>query len=397
MSKPFSGVKVLDFTQVFAGPFSSFQLALLGADVIKVERLGGEDSRFTPLSKEWADRGFAPSWMATNANKRVLGLDLKNSKSVEIVQRLVKDADVVMENFRPGVMDRLGIGYDDLKKINPRLIYCGVSGFGREGPAANTPSYDGKIQALTGIMSITGHEGGAPLRAGFAVCDALTGMTAAFAVSSALFQRTHTGKGQLVDVAMYDSTLSFLSPTVADWTVAGHRQRQFGNQAISRKPTANLFRVKDGYLLLAVNNEGQFINLVNAIGKPEVPDDPRFADWMLRVENEAPLREIIESVLTTEDAEYWDEKLNAAGAPAARIQTIEEALEHPQLAHRDVLQTVEGPDGPMTLIGSGFKLEHGGGSIDRPPAAPSEHTKEILEAAGYDAAEIESFRKEGAI
>jgi crotonobetainyl-CoA:carnitine CoA-transferase CaiB-like acyl-CoA transferase len=397
MTKPFSGVKVLDFTQVFAGPFSSFQLALLGADVIKVERLGGEDSRFTPLSKEWADRGFAPSWMAVNANKRILGLDLKKPESVEIVKRLVQDADVVMENFRPGVMDRLGIGYDELSKINPRLIYCGVSGFGREGPAANTPSYDGKIQALTGIMSVTGHPGGDPLRAGFAVCDALTGMTSAFAISSALFQRTHTGKGQLVDVAMYDSTLSFLSPTVVDWTVAGHRQRQFGNQAISRKPTANLFKVKDGFLLLAVNNEGQFINLVNALGKPEIPDDPRFADWMLRVENEAPLREIIESVLTTESAEYWDEKLNAAGAPAALIQTIEEAIEHPQLAHRDVLQTVDGPDGPMTMIGSGFKLAHGGGSIDRPPAAPSEHTEEILEAAGYDAAEIEAFRKEGAI
>ncbi|MDA0661887.1 MAG: CoA transferase [Proteobacteria bacterium] len=392
MSKPFTGVKILDFTQVFAGPFSSFQLALLGADVIKVERPEGEDSRFTPLSKEWADMGMAPSWMAVNANKRNLTLDLKNPTAVEIVKKLVLDADVVMENFRPGVMDRLGIGYDDLSKINPRLIYCGVSGFGREGPQKNAPSYDGKIQALSGVMSITGHEGDGPLRAGFAVCDALTGMTAAFAVSSAIFQRTHTGKGQLVDVAMFDSTLSFLSPTVVDYTVAGHRQRQFGNQAISRKPTANLFRVKNGYLLLAVNNEGQYIKLAKTLNRPELYEDARFKDWPSRIENETAMREIIEDALSTNDAQSWEKILEEGGAPCASVRTIDEAVAHPQLEYRDVLQTVEGPKGPMTMIGSGFKLAHGGGSIDRPPPTLGQHTDEILAAAGYSAAEIAKFR-----
>jgi crotonobetainyl-CoA:carnitine CoA-transferase CaiB-like acyl-CoA transferase len=394
MTKPFEGVKILDFTQVFAGPFSSFQLALLGADVIKVERPGGEDSRFTPLNKEWADMGMAPSWMAVNANKRNIALDLKHPKAVEIVNRLVKDADVVMENFRPGVMDRLGIGYDDLSKINPRIIYCGVSGFGREGPEKNAPSYDGKIQALSGVMSITGHEGDGPLRAGFAVCDALTGMTAAFAVSSALFQRTHTGKGQLVDVAMFDSTLSFLSPTVADFTVAGHRQRQFGNQAISRKPTANLFKVKGGYLLLAVNNEGQYIKLAKTLKRPELVDDPRFVDWPARIANEPAMREIIEDALSDKDAQTWERILEEGGAPCASVRTIDEAVAHPQLAYRDVLQTVEGPKGPMTLVGSGFKLAHGGGSIDRPPPTVGEHTDEILAAAGYSAEEIARFRED---
>lgn len=392
MTKPFEGVKILDFTQVFAGPFSSFQLALLGADVIKVERPEGEDSRFTPLSKEWADMGMAPSWMAVNANKRNLTLDLKNPAAVEIVRKLVLDADVVMENFRPGVMDRLGIGYDDLSKINPRLIYCGVSGFGREGPQKNAPSYDGKIQALSGVMSVTGHEGDGPLRAGFAVCDALTGMTAAFAVSSAIFQRTHTGKGQLVDVAMFDSTLSFLSPTVVDYTVAGHRQRQFGNQAISRKPTANLFKVKDGFLLLAVNNEGQYIKLAKTLKRPELYEDARFKDWPSRIENETAMREIIEDALSENDAQTWEAILEEGGAPCASVRTIDEAVAHPQLEYRDVLQTVEGPKGPMTMIGSGFKMAHGGGSIDRSPPTLGQHTDEILATAGYSEAEIAKFR-----
>ncbi len=395
MSKPFSGIRVLDFTQVFAGPFGSFQLALLGADVVKVERPGGEDSRFSPPSKELAERGMAAAWMAINANKRNITLDLKKPQAIGIVQRLAEDADVVMENFRPGVMDRLGIGYDALSAINPKLIYCAVSGFGQSGPERDTPSYDGKIQALSGIMSLTGHEGMGPLRAGFAVCDALSGMTAAFAVASAIHQRTHSGRGQFVDVAMFDSTLSFLSPTVCDYTVAGHRQRQFGNQAISRRPTANLFRVKDGHLLLAVNNEGQFEKLMGAIGRPDLLDDPRFADWAARIENEAALREIIEDAFAEADAATWEARLTEAGAPAARVRTIEEAVAHPQLAHRDLLQTIDGPDGPLTLVGSGFRLAHGSGGIDRAPASPGQHIDEVLGEAGYGQDDIAALRAEG--
>ena len=165
MTKPFEGVRILDFTQVFAGPFGTYQLALLGADVIKVERKGGEHMRFSPGSKEWADRAMAPTWCAVNANKRNIELDLKDPKAIEIVKRLAKKADIVAENFRPGVMDRLGIGYEALSEINPKLIYCAVSGFGQEGPWKNTPSYDGRIQATSGIMSITGHEDSVPTRA----------------------------------------------------------------------------------------------------------------------------------------------------------------------------------------------------------------------------------------
>ncbi len=267
MTRPFEGVRILDFTQVLAGPYASYQLALLGADVIKVERREGEDMRRTPLSKEWAERGLAPGWMAINGGKRSLTLDLQKPEAIEIVKRLAKTADVVMENFRPGVMDKLGIGYEALSEINPRLIYCCISAFGQTGPERLGAGYDGKIQAMSGIMAITGHEETGPTRAGFAVCDVLSGATAAFGVSSALFQRTHTGKGQLVDVSMLEATIAFLSGQVADYTVAGHHQKLSGNQAVSRRPTANLFKAgKDEFILLAVNNEKQYIGADEGAG-----------------------------------------------------------------------------------------------------------------------------------
>ncbi len=396
-AKPFEGVRVLDFTQVFAGPFGSYQLAVLGADVIKVERPGGEEMRNGPLSREWSDRGMAPGWLAINANKRNIALDLKDPKALEIVKRLVKNADVVTENFRPGVMERLGIGYEALSAINPQLIYCAVSGFGQNGPERNTPSYDGRIQAVSGIMSITGHEGTGPTRAGFAVCDAIGGMTSAFAVASALFQRTHTGKGQCIDVAMLDSTLAFLSPLISEHTTTGHVHGQYGNQAISRRPTANLFKVGDDNLLLAVNTEKQFQALMGAIGQPELLDDPRFADWHGRTEHEPALREIIETAFASDDIATWEARLAEAGAPASQVRNLKEAINHPQLEHRDVLQTVESPFGSLKLVANGFRLAHGGASIDRAPVAPGADAEEILGEAGYDVDEIVAFRTNGAI
>ena len=231
MSQPFTGVRVLDFTQVFAGPFGSYQLALLGADVIKIERPGGDDMRYGPPNKEWADRGLGTGWMAINANKRNIALDLTKPGAIAIVKKLAEKADVVMENFRPGVMDKLGIGYEALSKVNPRIIYAAVSGFGQTGPERTTGAYDGKIQAMSGLMSITGSKESGPTRAGFAVCDAIGGMSLAFGVASALFQRTHTGKGQLVDVAMLDSALTFMSSFVVDYTAGGHVQGPSGNRA----------------------------------------------------------------------------------------------------------------------------------------------------------------------
>jgi crotonobetainyl-CoA:carnitine CoA-transferase CaiB-like acyl-CoA transferase len=395
--RPFSGVRILDFTQVLAGPYASYQLALLGADVIKIERRGGEDMRRTPLSRDWADRNMAPSFIAVNGNKKSLTLDLQKPEARAIVLKLAAKADVVMENFRAGVMDRLGLGYEALSAINPRLIYCAISGFGQTGPASNEAGYDGKIQAMSGIMAITGHAEMGPTRAGFAVCDVLSGATGAFAISSALFQRTHTGRGQFLDVSMLEASLAFLTTQVADYTVAGHHQPQAGNQAISRKVTANLFRAKESFLLLAVNDEKQYRALMTALGRADVFEDPRFGDWFARKENEAALRGIIEDALATDDAKSWERRLNDAGAPCASIWKIEEIIDHPQIAARGAMQSVDSPYGPLRLMGSGFQMAHGGGRLDTLAPAAGADTDAVLAEIGYDEAAIAALRAQAVV
>jgi crotonobetainyl-CoA:carnitine CoA-transferase CaiB-like acyl-CoA transferase len=340
------------------------------------------------LSREWAGRDLAPAFQAVNGNKRSLTLDLSKREAIAIVKKLAAQADVVMENFRPGVMDRLGIGYEALSAINPRLIYCAISGFGQTGPERNGAGYDGKIQAMSGIMAITGHEQTGPTRAGFAICDVLSGATAAFGVSSALFQRSHTGKGQLVDVSMLEASLAFLSGQIADYSVAGHRQQLSGNQAVSRKPTANLFRAGGGHLLLAVNNEKQYRALMGAIGREDVFEDPRFVDWFARQENEPALRAIIEEALAKKGPREWEKILDTAGAPCASIWKVEEVIDHPQIVERGAVQEIETPYGRLRFAGSGFRLAHGGGRLDHMAPAAGAHTDEVLSSIGYDAKAI---------
>jgi len=397
MSRPFEGVRILDFTQVLAGPYASYQLALLGAEVIKIERRGGEDMRRTPLSREWAERNMASAFIAVNGNKRSVTLDLQQPAAREIVLQLAKTADVVMENFRAGVMDRLGLGYEALSAVNPRLIYCGISGFGQTGPFSKEAGYDGKIQAMSGIMAITGHEEMGPTRAGFAVCDVLSGATGAFAIASALYQRTHTGRGQFIDVSMLEASLAYLATQVADFTVAGHHQKQAGNQAISRKVTANLFRARDSFLLLAVNDEKQYRALMTEIGRADVLDDPRFADWFSRKEHETELRAIIEEALQAADSKAWERRLNDAGAPCASIWKVEDIIDHPQIAARGAMQSVDSPWGPLRLVGSGFRMAHGGGRLDHLAPLPGADTDAVLQQLGYDAAAIEGLRANGVI
>ena len=394
-ARPFEGVKILDFTQVLAGPYASFQLALMGAEVIKVERREGEDSRRTPLSRDWADRGMSSGWMAINGNKRSLTLDLQKPEAQEIIRRLVADADVVMENFRPRVMERLGLGYEALKAINPKLIYAACSGFGHTGPDSDQAGYDGKIQAMSGIMSITGHAETGPVRAGFAVCDTLTGMTMAFGVASALFQRTHTGLGQFVDVSMLDATLAFLPGPIADWTVAGHKQQQSGNQAVSRKVTANLFQAKDGWLLLAVNNDRQYDALITALGLEHTNSDPRFADRFLRNENAPALRALIEEKLAAATPREWEDRLNEAGAPCAGIWRIEEVIEHRQVKARGLIQEVDSPWGKLRFAGSGVTLAHGGPRLDSLAPLLGADTDAILAELGFTPDDIAALHEKG--
>ena len=398
VSKPFAGVRILDFTRYLAGPYGTYQLALLGADVIKIEsREGGDEIRSQLVDSEWVKRKMPPGFLAVNGNKRSITLDLRKPEAVEIVKRLVVGADVVWENFRGGVMDRLGLGYEVLSAINPRLIYCGVSGFGRTGPEKATAAFDGKLQAMSGIMSITGEPANGPTRAGFAICDTIGGVTAALAVASALFQRTHTGRGQLVDVAMLDAALAFIPGPVSEYTVAGIEQRQIGNGSVSRKVTANRFRTRDGFIVLAVLTEKQFASLMKALGQPHTLADPRFRDWPARTANEPALREIIETALATDDARSWEARLTEADVPCGSIWKIHEIVDHPQLEHRDVLQTIDSRYGPMRLVGAGFRLEHGSPGLDREPPTLGEHTDEILKEAGYRAEDVERLRREGVI
>jgi crotonobetainyl-CoA:carnitine CoA-transferase CaiB-like acyl-CoA transferase len=402
MTRPFEGLRILDFTQVLAGPYATFQFALMGANVIKIERREGEDLRYmdmrrTPASNALREQGLMPRWQAVNAGKRSLTLDLQKPEAVEIIMRLAASADVVAENFRPGVMDRLGIGYAALSEINPRLIYCAISAFGQTGPERLGAGYDGKIQAMSGLMAMTGHEATGPTRAGFAVCDVIAGSTAALAIASALHQRHSTGKGQMIDVSMLEATLAFLSSEVADLTMTDVRPSLIGNKAVSLAPTADLFKTGDGYILLAVSFDRQFKGLMTGLGRPDVLDDPRFIDDISRARNGDAVRRIIEEALAAKPAREWERILNDAGAPCASIWKLEEVIEHPQMSARNALHEVEARGATQRLAGLGFKLAHGGGAIDRPAPKLSEHSEEILLEAGFDAAELARFREQGIV
>lgn len=391
-AKAFAGVRILDFTHYLAGPFCTFQLAVQGADVIKVEAIGGDAMRLSGTSPEWTQRQLSPSWMAVNANKRSMTLDLTKPAAREIVERLAAEVDVVCENFRPGVLERRGMGWSQLSKINPRLIYCGISGFGSTGPERGTASFDGKIQAMSGLMSLTGEPVNGPMRAGFAVADITTGITAAFAVASALFQRTHTGEGQFVDVAMLDSMVGFLSGQVAEYTTTGQRHEQLGNGSVSGKPTADRFRCGKGFLVLAVLTDKQFGNLMRALGREEALRDPRFVDWPSRSANKGALRELIEDAMSEGDPASWERRLVDADAPCGQVNSIADVTAHPQLAHREMIQDVQTPYGPVRLAGSAFRMAHGTGGLDRPMSLPGEHTDEVLASIGYDAQAIAALR-----
>lgn len=390
-----SGIRVLDLTNVLSGPFCTYQMALLGAEVIKVENPdGGDLARQLGADANANAKLMGASFLAQNAGKKSLTLNLKTAEGREIFKSLVATADVVIENFRPGVMDRLGVGYEVLAKIRPSLVYCALSGFGQEGPFRAKPAYDQIIQGMSGVMSITGDEDSAPLRVGYPVCDTLGGITAAFAIVSALLSSRQTGKGRAVDVSMLDSTVVAMGWIVSNYLLAGVLPTPIGNQNMTAAPSGT-FATADSPVNIAANKQEQYEILCDLVGRPDLIEDPRFKDREDRKKNRKALNAELDSALSTHGASYWAEKLSAAGVPTGAVLSVPEVLEHPQIVSRRLIQEIPSAENGQMLhvVRSGFRLSDCEPTARTPPPGLGEHTGEILHALGIDEAKQDRLRE----
>jgi CoA:oxalate CoA-transferase len=394
------GIRVLDLTNVLAGPFGAYQLALLGADVIKVEAPGcGDLARQLGADADLNRELMGASFLAQNAGKRSVTVNLKSEGGRQVFLRLVGSADVVMENFRPGVMARLGLSYDTLRQMRPGLVYCAISGFGQDGPLRDNPAYDQIVQGLSGVMSVTGDANSAPLRVGYPVADTIGGLTAAFAVAAALVRRGRTGAGEFIDVSMLEATLVTMGWQVSNWLIAGIRPQPLGNENMTAAPSGT-FATGDGPLNIAANQQQQFETLARLIGRPELVSDPRFCEREARKRNRFALKAEIEIALTGKSARDWSALLNTHGVPAGEVLDIPAALAHPQIKARGLVQTFDqapGVAGPVAVVRSGFRLQSGDPAPAVPPPRLGADTEDVLAALGYAADEIAALRREQAI
>jgi CoA:oxalate CoA-transferase len=400
MSKALGGIRVLDLTNVLAGPLCAYQLALLGADVVKVEAPGtGDLARQLGSAPDLNARFMGASFLAQNGGKKSVTVNLKTAQGKTVLRRLVKSADVLVENFRPGVMSRLGLGYEELRECNPSLVYCAISGFGQDGPLKDAPAYDQIIQGLSGMMSITGDADSAPLRAGYPVADSISGIVAAFAIASALVRRHGTGEGAFIDVSMLDSALLTMGWVISNYLIAGTEPQPHGNNNFTAAPSGT-FRTRHGLLNIAANKQEQFEFLAKAVGRDDLITDPRFARRESRKQHRAALTEALEAALGAKTAQEWDLLFNELGIPAGCVTTVPEALQSAQIASRGLLQTfddVPGIERPITVARTGFKLSGGEPSASTPPPRLGEHTLEVLESLGYTGEEIGQLVKAGAV
>ncbi|MEM8948639.1 MAG: CoA transferase [Pseudomonadota bacterium] len=441
MAALFEGVRVLDLTNVLAGPFCCYQLAMLGADVIKVERpKTGDLARELGADPELNARLMGVSFMAQNAGKRSITLDLKAADGKAIFKRLVGGADVVVENFRPGVMTRLGLGPEELRAIKPDLITCAISGYGKDSPLKNDPAYDQIIQGLAGVMSVTGaaaaagvdlgaainaadaadtnveaedtaeladhrqvnaprRAGGAGLRVGYPVADTTGGMTTAFAIAAALYRRAVSGEGEDIDVAMLDSTLVSMGWAVSNWLVAGVAPQPMGNENVTAAPSGS-FETADGLLNIAANKQEQFETLCRLLERADLIDDPRFSEREARKANRYVLKAELERELASKPASDWAALLNRHGVPAGEVLDVPAILDHEHVKVRGLLKRfadVPGADRDIAIAGAGFRLSGGDPAPETPPPKLGADSDALLAELGYDRAEIAAFRADGVI
>jgi crotonobetainyl-CoA:carnitine CoA-transferase CaiB-like acyl-CoA transferase len=368
--------------------------------VIKVEVPGSGDlARQLGADPELNKRLMGASFLAQNAGKRSVTINLKHPDAKEIFRRLVGTADVVVENFRPGVMDRLGFSYGELKKLKADLIYCAISGFGQTGPLKDDPAYDQIVQGLSGVMSVTGDKNSAPLRVGFPIADTIGGLTAAFAIAAALFRRQKSKEGEWIDVSMLEATLVTMGWAVSNWLIAGVRPEPLGNENMTASPSG-AFKTGDGLLNIAANQQEQFEKLCELINRMELATDPRFVKREDRKKLRYELKAEMEIALAAKSAKEWSVLLNRHGVPAGEVLSIPEVIEHPQVTNRELIKNFQSPPGldrPVAVVRSGFRLTSGDPQPATPPPSLGADTEQILTELGYDHAAVARLRRDGAI
>ncbi len=391
LTPPLRGIRVLDLGRHLAGPTCAMWLGDLGADVIKIENPEqGEDGR---SSGPPFFNGESAFFLSANRNKRSLALDIKRPEGQEIFRRLAEAADVVVENFRPGVMDALGIGYAAMAERNPRIIYCSISGYGADGPLAERPGLDQIIQGTSGLMSVTGFEGSPPVRVGIPIADLLTGLFGAYGILAALQARERTGRGQVVNTSLLESMVGMLSFQAVRYLNGGGVPPPAGNHHPINAPYG-VYRTRDGYITLGATGDKRWRTFCHLLGAPEWIDDPRFATNGARHENRYVLAEVIEEKLGAHTSDEWEQIFNANGIPCGPIYAMDQALEHPQVRHRQMVVERDHPTmGTVRLLGLPVKLSQTPGVVDRVPPLLGQHTDEILREIGFGDADLTRLRE----
>ena len=381
MRQVLEGIRIADFSHVMAGPYATHLLRLLGAEVIKIEAPGrGDAMRYYGADRRYD--GMAPAFIAVNAGKKSIVLDLKNPDDLAQARALVGRCDVLVENFRPGVMQRLGLDYAAVKALNPSVVYCSVSGYGQSGPRRDWPAIDNIVQATSGMMSLGGDPDGPPMRVGFPVVDTLTGQTAAFAIMSALLRRERSGEGDFIDVAMFDATIAFMASAVVPFLVTGQALARTGNTGYSGQPTSALFKAKDGHSIsLGVVQQHQFELLARLLEQPHWLTDPLFRDPDTRRQNAVAVQGALSEVLATRDAAEWEQLLSAAGIPCGMVRDISQAMSLPALDERALRIALKVPGLPgredVAVLGPGFVSSQAGRTELAAPPTLGQHSEEI--------------------